>query len=85
METTNITECWVTLAQNGRVKINHSLSQCTVEGKQIKTTLTQKETLLLSEDELCEIQLRVRFADGSAFPSQIFKEPVERILKDGEI
>lgn len=85
VETDNIVECWVTIAQSGKVLINHTIAQCVKDGNKIKTGLSQKETLLLSEDDLCEIQLRVKFSDGNAFPSQIFTEPVSRVLRDGEI
>lgn len=85
ISTEGIVACYVTIAQRKRVIINHDISKCTMEEKKIKTKLSQTETLLLNDDEMCEVQLRVKFSDGTSFPSQIFTITGDRILMEGEI
>lgn len=48
-------------------------------------TLSQTETLKLSPDSDCLIQIRFRTSTGAAFASQIISERVEKVLKGGEI
>ena len=48
-------------------------------------TLSQEETLLFDTLAKVDIQIRVRFPDGSALASGIIRTSVEKILKDGEI
>lgn len=85
VSTEGIIACYVTIAQRKRVIINHDINRCTLEDTQIKTALTQTETLLLDDNEMCEVQLRVKFSDGSSFPSQIFTLTADRVLMEGEI
>ena len=78
---------WVTLVQGGVIKVDKKLqgSDISISDDSIKVTLSQKETLRLSHNKIVEMQIRVKFNDGSAVASNIMTESVEKILKDGEI
>lgn len=77
-------EVWITLAQNGEVKLNKRLSDCQANKNVLSTKLTQEETLSLTES-MTEIQIRVKTKSGEAMASQIILETTKRILKDGVI
>lgn len=83
IETSTLSEAWITLAQCGQVVINKTLSDCEIGENTLDLTLTQDETLALSSEAQTEIQLRVKTSSGKAFASKIFTESTERILKDG--
>lgn len=80
----DITEAWITFAQNEIIKLDKPLSECTREGNTISVTLTQAETLTLTSGRVTEIQLACRCGDA-VFRSKIIPVPTSRILKDGEI
>lgn len=82
--TAALAEVWITLSQLGTEVLTKTLADCTAEPDALIVTLTQAETLLLSESDVA-IQLRVRFKDGMAAASKEIDIPVERVLKGGEI
>lgn len=84
-DTSNIAECYATIAQNKKVIIDKSLDAMTTYGKTLKVSLTQDDTLKLKSDTISEIQLRVRTVDGDALASEIIRVNTSRILKDGVI
>lgn len=57
----------------------------TITADSISVTLTQAETLMLMHDADVRMQIRAKFADGSAVASNIMQTTVSEILKDGEI
>jgi hypothetical protein len=79
---------WITFSQNGEEVFTISEEDCTFEGNEISSVLTQANTLMLNDEYDVEIQLRVSF-DGDDFDkaiaSDIITRSVGRILKDGEI
>lgn len=76
---------YISIAQDRVVIIEKPISDWTIDGNTITTRLTQQETLRLDESCITEIQIRVKFADGTAPASQIFTVSTERILRDGVI
>lgn len=59
---------------------NEDSNTCTA-----KVSITQSDTLSLTANVDCNIQVRFITTVNEAFASQIIREPVENILKDGEI
>ena len=52
----------------------------------ITCTLTQEDTLAMTSDMDCEVQVRAYTSDGSvAMATSIGSVPVRRILEDGEL
>lgn len=76
---------WITFSGNGREIFTLEKDDCTFVDNDIKATLTQAQTLMLKGGSYVEIQIRALTDDGVAIASNILKEPVWRILKDGEI
>ena len=76
--------CYVTLSQSGRVVVEKTTEDCEMNGATILCKLEQRETLWLNHKKNVDIQLRVK-TKGNAYVSQVFTEPVEQPMKDGEI
>jgi len=83
MEVSDISEAWITMAQNGSTVLNKLLSDCTATGKNLSLNLSQQETLQLNDSLPTEIQLRVKLTGGNVLASKIIKTDTGRILKDG--
>lgn len=84
-DTGMLAEAFVTLSQNGEVKIDKALEDCHCGGNKLSVRLTQEETLKLECDCITEIQIRAKDVNGDAIASNIIRERTERILKDGVI
>jgi hypothetical protein len=65
--------------------IEKTMGDCVLSGTTVQTTLTQSETLALDEESKLEVQMRFVFTDGSVDATNIVKDKVKKILKDGEI
>ena len=74
----------VVYAQGEATRIKKEAADLTCEGKSVRCTLTQAETLSLSADMRCEIQVRALTADGIALAGRIIREDVGRCL-DNEV
>lgn len=83
--TSEITEAFVTLAQNDVVLVDKALTDCECDERKLSVRLTQEETLKLSCDCKTDIQVRVRTKAGDALASEIIRESTYKILKDGVI
>ena len=76
---------YVTYKQGG-VVVEKTLEDCAVTAESVTVELTQAETLLFQADGFrAQVQLRVKFPDGSALASNIIPVDVSHILKQGEI
>ena len=75
----------VYFAQNDELLVTKGRSDCVLSGKTLAVTLTQEETLSFDNDEKLEVQARFVFTDGSVDATDIIKQKVKEILKDGEI
>lgn len=73
--------CHITFKQHFRVIAERNLADCTIDGKKVACTLTEKETLAFLPD--CHpAEVQIRCGVGSArFPSQIFKVDVKPALQ----
>lgn len=82
IEAATITALNIALSQCGTVMASRGLDDVEIDGKEIRMTLTEEETLRLRAGFNLSIQLRCG-VDESRMASQIFKVPVERILQEG--
>ena len=76
---------YVTYKQNGRVVVEKTLEDVKVTAEAVTVRLTQAETLGFSPIGRVRMQIRARFADGTAIACDEIKADVKEILKDGEI
>lgn len=84
-DTSQLSQAYVTLSQNGAVVIDKELRECNCNENKLSVQLTQEETLKLDNDGMTEIQIRAKTVDGEALASNIIRELTGRILKDGVI
>lgn len=85
MDTSTLKEIYVTIAQDDETVIERAKEEMTCEGKTATLKLTQEETLKLDAHRRAEIQIRVLTEDDAALVSDIYREDVGKILKDGVI
>lgn len=82
-------EVFITFEQNNKTVLEKSIAEI---GKSVADNgntilsfkMTQKETLLFDEETI-EMQIRIKFENGEAIASNIFKTYINDILKGGEI
>lgn len=76
---------YITYKQNGRTVLEKSIEDLTITAEEITVELSQTDTLALMVGVPVQIQIRARWASGSAIASNIMTGDVERILKEGVI
>lgn len=84
-DTDQLAEAFVTLSQQGVVKVDKALTECNCNERKLSVKLTQEETLKLACDCITEIQIRAKTISGDVVASEIKRVRTERILKDGVI
>lgn len=82
-------EVFITFDQNNKTVLEKSIDEIeksiSDDGNTILSfKMTQKETLLFDEETI-EMQIRIKFENGEAIASNIFKTYINDILKGGEI
>lgn len=75
---------YITYAQNGKIIVEKTNENITVEERKVTTRLTQEETLRFKTGPV-RVQIRYVKVDGTADASNIIETKAEEILKDGEI
>lgn len=85
LDLTDADVVYITYKQGGETAIEKTKSDMTIEAEQITVELTQEDTLRLRSPATVQIQIRARFADGTAVASNVMTASVEQILKDGVI
>lgn len=85
VDLTGATVLYLTYKQNGRIKVEKTIDDVTINPDSVQVTLTQKETLSFDDEGDVRIQIRARFPDDSAVASNIIKTTAQIILKEGEI
>lgn len=76
---------YITYSQDGSNLVEKSINDIDFGEMQISVKLTQADTLKF--DDTCDVdmQIRAKFADGTAIASNVISIPVGEILKEGEI
>lgn len=76
---------YITFSQGGTTQFEKSLDDCDKDGRKIKVTLSQEDTLKLLDSQVTEIQIRAKTLASEVIASQIITVSTDRILKDGVI
>ena len=76
---------FITYKQLYNTVLEKDISDCEITSDSVTVHLTQAETLMFQANLDVEIQIRARFADGTAVGCDILVSDVHRILKDGVI
>lgn len=85
VDLTSATDIYLTYRVGDENIIEKTKDEMQVSSDQIEVKLSQSETLAINEKEYVYMQIRAKFADGTAIASNIIKVQAYRILKDGEI
>jgi hypothetical protein len=80
-----LTALYVTYSQGGKVTMEKTIDDATVEDDSIIVRLTQEDTLLFRARSNVCVQIRLRTAAGDVLASEMIEVPVGAILKDGVI
>lgn len=83
-DTALLSEAYVTFAQQDKVVLEKSLSDCVTDGNKMTVKLTQADTLKLQVG-FVDIQIRAKMTGGDALASGIITVSAQKILKDGAI
>ena len=75
----------ITYKQQGNVIFKRTHEDCAISDNIVTVNLTQNETLMLIENEIVEIQFKIRNFEGNIFASDIINDMVYRILDEEPI
>lgn len=81
-DTSMVATCQVLYAQNDTVIITKDTEDCELDGKNIITHLTQKETFSFDHNVNVNIQIRVLTTGGDSLVSDIITVDVGRCLNE---
>lgn len=84
VDLTDASVLFITYMQNGKIVLEKNISDIKIHKNILSVYLSQSETLLFTEG-IVNIQIRVRFRDGSTLASNLIRTFAYEILKDGEI
>lgn len=70
----------ITYKQNGVIKIEKNLEDCTFKNGKVYVALTQEDTLKLDDKGIIKIQIRGRLEDGAATKSNIIETYTDEVL-----
>lgn len=82
IDTKIIEDLRVTYEQAGKALVEKKLTDVTTDGKQIRLTLTQEETLLFRPGLHAHLQLKVLTTDKSVLANHVTEITVEEILNE---
>lgn len=83
-DSTGVEEIYITFVQGRETVLEKTLADVVWNKKVIEVELTQEETLEFKTG-MIEIQLRVKFDDGTAMASDLIYTTAKTILKEGAI
>lgn len=81
-DTSMVKDVRITYAQDGVVVAEKLLADCTLQGTEIITKLTQEETLKFYEKRQVDLQLRVLTTTGDAMATPIYSIPARDVLNE---
>lgn len=76
---------FITYKQQGKILVEKTIDDVTLTAEEVSVKLTQEDTLAFDEHSNVKLQIRARFADGTAVACPVIERPVGDILKEGEI
>ena len=72
----------ITYSQNDKIVLEKTEQDVDFDSNMVYYTLKQEETNLFREDEIVEIQLRIKTIHGNVIATNIYKIPCKRVLND---
>lgn len=77
-------EAVLSVEQRNKIVIEKRLSEMTIDeaANTMEVVLTQEETLLLQDSRVADVQVKVKFTDGSVIASEVIRVPVSEILNE---
>lgn len=85
IDLSNATVVYLTYKQGSSTVITKTLDDMTVTDESITVELSQDDTLAFDTRNSISMQIRAKFADGSAIASNIMSADPQAILRDGVI
>ena len=85
IDLTDAEAIYITYKQNDKTVIEKEKTDLTITEDSLTVKLTQNETLAFVLDVPVRMQIRARFADGTAVASQVMSTRADVILKEGVI
>lgn len=85
IDLTDAEAIYITYKQSGQTVMEKTAEDITITEDSLTVKLTQEETLAFALGKPVEMQIRARFADGTAVASQIMRTKADAILKEGVI
>lgn len=76
---------FITYEQDGAPVMEKTKEDLAITAESLTVKLTQEETLAFELGKPVEMQIRARFADGTAVASQVMRTNADVILKEGVI
>ena len=80
MDTSEISKLRITYTQYGHPVIERDETHAVMDGKEIRVTLTQEETLKLDTKTEVRLQIKILTASGALLASRVTALPVGEIL-----
>lgn len=81
-DVSGIAKVKIIYAQDDKVMCEKTTENCTLEGTNIRTTLTQEDTLKFDHKTSVQIQVRILTHGGQALASVVEKVGVSQLLDD---
>ena len=75
----------IVYAQCGEKLFSRENNDVTLEGSQVRTTLTQEDTFKINPEKVVEIQVRIVTQGGEAANSRVLRVSAERCLENEAI
>ena len=80
----DITKLSIVIRQGSEIKIEKTLEDVILDGREIRTMLTEQETLQLEGNRYAQIQIRAGLGE-TRIASKVLTVSVEEIIKGGEL
>lgn len=75
---------WLTYSQREKVVVEKNKADLEITENMVTVKLTQEDTLKFKEDSVY-VQIRARFADGTAVACPVRRTTAQKVLKEGII
>lgn len=79
-DTTTVSTVRIIFSRNDETVLVKDTASCSISGDTLTLPLTQEETFLFDCDTNYQVQIRVKFANGTAMASEIMYLPVQKCL-----
>lgn len=81
-DTGQLKEIRISYAQDDKVLVEKTTSDCSLSDDKITATLSQEDTLKFSHRKAVEVQLKVLTTDGCVLANNVIRVSAEEVLND---